>query len=90
MADEFVKRVSESAGITDEEVSKLKGVLCTTLADVCADGDVVSLPGFGSFALRKFDEEIEVKPDGKRWLLPPAIKIVFRPSVILRKKLNNG
>lgn len=48
---------------------------------------IVAIPGFGTFAPVKTDEFIENTADGKRYLIPPSIKLEFKTSVLLRKKL---
>lgn len=58
------------------------------LGDFCAQGDSVAIPGFGTFQSVKTDEHIATADDGSRLLMPPAIEVEFKPSVVLRKSLN--
>lgn len=57
------------------------------IAQFATQGDSVAIPGFGSFSGTKHPETIITQPDGSRLLLPPSIEASFKPSVLLRKRL---
>ncbi|MDE6494857.1 MAG: HU family DNA-binding protein, partial [Duncaniella sp.] len=64
--------------------------LCTAFTEYGDDRDSIAIHGFGTFKAEKTDERIETDAEtGRRMLYPPKIEMTFRPSVVLRKKLNN-
>lgn len=86
----FIKRLSVRVGYDAVETGRLVGTMASTLATVTSEVDSVAIPGFGTFQPIKEDERIETEPSGKRMLLPPSISLVFKESVVLRKKLKNS
>ena len=53
------------------------------------ESDSVALPGFGAFEAKNVLNEVAVHPaSGKRLLIPPKISLVFKPSAILKQKVN--
>ena len=62
-----------------------------TLIDAFGTGselDSIAIPGFGTFATVKTDESIVTDAEsGRRTLVPPSIRMIFQPSVVLRKKM---
>lgn len=74
-------------GLTAEQVESGINAMVSAINRFCCDLDSVAIPGFGTFETIKHDEMIvEDVPTGKRMLLPPKIEVVFKPSVVLRKK----
>lgn len=68
------------------------GVLCSqfsaVIGEALAQGDTISIPGFGSFESRKRNERVAIHPStGKRILIPPKLTAVFRPSAMLKLKI---
>lgn len=60
------------------------------LSEKGAEMDVVAVPGFGTFEPKKRLERINVHPaSGKRMLLPPKIVMNFKPSALLKQKVNS-
>lgn len=54
------------------------------------EGDSVSITGFGLFEVKKKNERISVNPGTKkRVLIPPKLVLSFKPSVMLKDKLNS-
>lgn len=70
-----------------EDINKILSVFPDAILSMCSAGDMVAIPGFGSFYFEKTDELIVTDASGKRFLKPPKISVRFRPSVILRNKL---
>ena len=62
--------------------------IADVLGELCAQGDSVAIPGFGTFQSVKTDEHVHTDDDGHRMLVPPAITVEFKSSVVLRKSLN--
>lgn len=70
-----------------EDMNKILKAFPDAIISMCSGGDMVAIPGFGSFYFEKTDESIVKDDSGKRFLTPPKISVRFRPSVILRNKL---
>lgn len=86
---QFAARLSELTGATPREATAMTEALGAVLAARCADLDTVAIPGFGTFAASKHDERVETDPaTGRRTLFPPTVTAEFRPSVILRHRLD--
>lgn len=86
LADRLASRTGLDAHFLESFVSATASAIVTH----CADLNTVAFPGFGNFSAEKYDEKIEIDPaTGKRMLLPPHIDMVFRQSVILKKRLGN-
>lgn len=86
---QFSARLAERTGVSVKDASAMTEALGAVLASVCAGLDIAAIPGFGNFTATKCDEKV-VTDDvtKKRMLMPPAIVTSFRPSVILRHRLD--
>ena len=86
---QFAATISRNTGLDARKVSLAIETIAAILSRECADLSAVAIPGFGNFIPEKKDEEIHVDPVTlDRTLLPPSIQVTFRPSVILRKRIN--
>ena len=66
------------------------GAFGQIVADRLADNDIVALEGWGQFELKKKAERYSADAEsGKRYLLPPKLIPVFRPSSRLRTYIKN-
>lgn len=85
---QFAARLSERTGNSPREAAAMIELLGAIIAANCSDLDTIAIPGFGTFTASKHDEYIvEDTETGRRMLYPPAIVTEFRPSVILRHRL---
>lgn len=84
----LISRLSMESGKSAEEIASAIAAVTATLGAHGATLDAVAIPGFGTFTSTKSDERIITTPDGKRTLLPPAITVDFKSSVLLRKSLS--
>lgn len=84
---ELVSRVSMMTGLAHETVEARILSVAAVLADACQELDSVAVPGFGTFLPEKKAEEVVTASDGSRTLLPPAVTVAFKSSVILKKAL---
>ena len=86
----FIDIVSERIDAPKETVSQLIDAFRDILSEKCSESDSVALPSFGTFEPRKMMERIAIHPaSGKRLLVPPKITLSFKPSAILKQKLNS-
>lgn len=74
----------KNAGAIEADIKAIADVL----GELCAQGDSVAIPGFGTFQSVKTDEHVRTDDDGHRMLVPPSITVEFKSSVVLRKSLN--
>lgn len=88
----FLNRVSKLAGLDREDCAAFQESLSKVVEDSLANGDTVSIPSFGNFEPRKRNERVISHPSskGKRLLVPPKVVVNFKPSQILKNKINNN
>ena len=63
------------------------GAIGAAIVDILAEGNSVAIPGFGTLSPEKADEYVKADDSGRRLLMPPAIIVNFKPSVVLRNRL---
>lgn len=86
---DFLKALSERNDISAKEAQSLVDALTETMADSLDDGDTITIQGFGNFEVKKKLERIIVNPTTKqRQLIPPKLAIAFKPSNVLKDKIN--
>lgn len=86
----FIDSVAKKCAMTPAEVQKNIELFVDLLVDASAANDAVAIPGFGTFESRKRMERISLHPvSGKKLLIPPKIVLGFKPSAILKGKINN-
>ena len=87
----FVDVISKKCAIPAEDVQRNIDNFVTLIIKAAENNDSVALPGFGTFESRKRAERISLHPvSGKRLLIPPKIILGFKPSAVLKNKLNNS
>lgn len=87
----FIEKVSRLSKFDRETCGQLLTALTELIETSLAAGDSVSIPSFGSFEPRKRKERIMSHPShpGKRLLVPPKLVASFKPSAILKIKINS-
>ncbi|MDE5987921.1 MAG: HU family DNA-binding protein [Duncaniella sp.] len=85
---QFISRLGKRLNRESSEVATLVEGLCKVFKECGTDLDSIAIPGFGTFKSVKTDEIIVFdETTGKRTLVPPAIRMEFAPSIVLRKKM---
>ena len=85
----FIETVAKKCALSSEETQRLTDNFISLVIEAMEGNDSVALPGFGTFETRKRGERISLHPvSGKRLLIPPKIILGFKPSAILKGKLN--
>lgn len=85
---EITDRLAEATGHPEAEIETLLDGFVEVLKNCNIEGDSVAIPGFGTFTPVKTEETVRTDVEsGKRFLIPPAVNIRFKSSVLLRKKL---
>ena len=86
----FVETVSKKCAASPEDVQNYIDSFASLIVRAAQNNDNVALPGFGTFEPRKRAERISLHPvTGKKLLIPPKIILGFKPSAILKGKLNS-
>lgn len=85
----FIDTLAKRTSSSKKETTEIAEAISLAIKDFCVAGDTVSIPGFGSFETRKKNERVMVVPSsgGKRLLIPPKIVVGFKPSTILKQRL---
>ena len=87
---EFVGELSRRLGYTNKDATQLVASVVAILTSELQDGKTVALQGFGNLEVKKKMERIVVNPvSGQRMLVPPKLTLGFKPSQVLKDKLNN-
>lgn len=85
---DFVALVAERAGVTQKEAVHLMDTTFACLGDVMADGERISVSGFGVFETRERAARAgRVPSTGEHILIPPATVPVFKPAKQLKEKV---
>lgn len=86
-AENLIEKLSATTGIPMETVAKTCQALADSVAVYVKDMDEVAIPAFGTFLPVKNQERVvRDSKIGHKTLLPPSIEVVFKPSVVLRKR----
>ena len=87
LAEALVRKV----GLPRNESQELVELVLGQISGSLADGDPVKLSSFGSFGLRQKGQRIGRNPKtGKEVPITPRRVLVFRPSNIMKDKINAG
>lgn len=85
---EFIAALSKRLGWSTSDVNTMLTDFSTVVGAKLADDDIISWQGFGQFEIKKKMERISVNPiTQKRYLIPPKLVPVFKPSSVLKAKL---
>ncbi len=87
----FISELSQRLGYTQDDAQKMVNTVIDSMNDAFQKGDVVTIPKFGTFEVKKRLERIVVNPGTKqRMLVPPKLVLTFRPIAAIKEKLKNG
>lgn len=87
---EFIDALSAKTRIDDKRISKLMSSVADIVSSNLQEGKDVTIQGFGVFETKKKMEKIEVNAStGKRILFPPKLLVGFRPSSLLKERINS-
>lgn len=85
----LIELISDKLDIDPQIGTSIYNSLCSIIGEKGEALDSVGVPGFGTFESKKRLERINVHPaTGKRMLLPPKVVMGFKPSAILKQKIN--
>ncbi|MDR2533202.1 MAG: HU family DNA-binding protein [Tannerellaceae bacterium] len=85
---ELLKELATRMNWTLVEASGMVSELGSIISTKLSEGDMVNMDGLGQFETKKKGERISVNPaNGLRYLVPPKLVAVFKPSAALKSKL---
>ena len=87
----FISVLSQRLDYTQDDTQKLVNTVIDAMNDTFMKGDIVSIPHFGTFEVKKRIERIVINPGTKqRMLVPPKLVLNFKPILAIKEKLKNG
>ncbi|MEL6298795.1 MAG: integration host factor subunit alpha [Pseudomonadota bacterium] len=87
LADAVVARV----GLPRNESQDLVETILGEVSKALEDGENVKLSSFGSFGIREKSERVGRNPKtGEEVPITPRRVLVFRPSTIMKERINSG
>lgn len=88
---EFVAELAQQTGYSQDDTQKLVRKVIDAMITEFEDGEVVAIPNFGTFEVKKRMERVVVNPTTKkRQLVAPKLVLGFRPVAAVKEKLKNG
>ena len=83
--------VYQEVGLSRNESADLVESVLLEISTTLAQGDMVKISSFGSFSVRQKKERIGRNPKtGEEVPILPRRVLVFRPSHVLKNKINTG
>ena len=86
--------ISELARVTDhsaKDTQILVNSLITEMTELLEDENQIVVPNFGTFEVKKKLERVLFHPGtGQRMLVPPKLVLNFKPSNILKERIQKG
>ncbi len=85
------KRFYQKVGLSRTESAAFVELVLKEITDCLERGETVKLSSFGSFVVRKKGERIGRNPKtGTEVPISPRRVMVFKPSAILKQRINGG
>lgn len=88
---EFINQMATKMEIDSTAVEYLKKVYLDKITEALAQGNSVSMHGFGNFELKEKGARKMFNPTTKQYsVIPAKWTLGFRPSPILKEKITSG
>src|SRR3569623_56619 len=88
---DLCEAVFQKVGLSRTESAAFVELVLKEITDCLEKGETVKLSSFGSFMVRKKGERIGRNPKtGTEVPISPRRVMVFKPSAILKQRINNG
>jgi len=88
---DLAEALVDKVGLPRNESQELVELVLSEISDALADGEAVKLSSFGSFGIREKGERIGRNPKtGEEVPITPRRVLVFRPSNIMKDRINAG
>lgn len=87
---DLIVELSNRLSIPENQADALLTAFSESIGEYLSANDSVMIQGLGLFEVKKKAERISVNPtNGKRYLVPPKLAPVFKPSTMLKDKFKN-
>ena len=88
---DFIQRLSVRLGYTASDTQRMVTNVIDKMSDGFQEGNCVTIPGFGTFDIKKKLERIMVNPSTQqRMLVPPKLVLNFKPAAMWKDKVKKG
>ena len=88
---DFISDLAQQTGYSPEDTQKMVNVIVETMGDHFQEDNMVLIPTFGTFEVKKKLERVMVNPStGQRMLVPPKLVLNFRPNANWKERVKNG
>ncbi|HWE16350.1 MAG TPA: integration host factor subunit alpha [Hyphomicrobiaceae bacterium] len=88
---DLAETVVQKVGLPRNESQELVELVIKVLSERLSEGEAVKLSSFGSFNIRQKGERVGRNPKtGQEVPITPRRVLVFRPSNIMKDRINNG
>ena len=92
---EIVAELSIRLNLEKQEVESMIAVFSDIIGNKLANNDIIAIQGLGQFEAKKKAERVSANPtNGKRYIIPPKLVPVFKPTSSLKSYIktldNNG
>jgi integration host factor subunit alpha len=83
--------VYQEVGLSRNESADLLEAVLRQISEALAGGEMVKISSFGSFSIRRKGQRIGRNPKtGEEVPIQPRNVLVFRPSQVLKSRINGG
>ena len=88
---DFILELAEQTGYSPEDTQKMVNVIVETMGDTFQEDNMVLVPAFGTFEVKKKMERVMVNPStGQRMLVPPKLVLNFKPNANWKVQIKKG
>ena len=86
---QLVEKVAQKSGVTKKQASAIIDVLFDTMTDAMAQGEPLTLSGFGNFTVREVAAHKARNPKTNQEITAAASRrVVFSAGTVLKGKIN--
>lgn len=88
---QYIAELARQTGFSQEDTQRLVRKVIDAMIAQMEEGNVITIPDYGTFEVKKRLERLVINPlTKKRQLVPPKLVLGFRPSDSVKVKLKNG
>jgi DNA-binding protein HU-beta/integration host factor subunit alpha len=88
---DFILELAQKTGYSPDDTQKMVNVIVEAMGDHFQNDDMVLVPSFGTFDVKKKLERVMVNPStGQRMLVPPKLVLNFKPNVNWKERVRKG
>ena len=83
---ELISKVAEKSGLTKIQADAAMNAMIETITEALAEGDKISLKGFGSFEVRERKARTGLNPKTRETIeIPASLTPAFKASSVLKE-----